>query len=85
MESCDTTSLCGKKKRDIHTTIYNVRKTMFTNQTGKFPTRSLCSYKYTMVMVEVDSNAILVKPMKSRKDAETIRAYKALLARLQGA
>ncbi len=31
-----------------------------------------------MVMVEIDSNAILVEPMKSRKDAEMIRAYNTL-------
>ena len=31
-----------------------------------------------MVKVEIDSNAILVEPMKSRKDAEMMRAYKLL-------
>ncbi len=36
-------------------------------------------------MVEIDSNAILVEPMKSRKDEEMIRAYNALLARLRQA
>ena len=36
-----------------------------------------------MVMVEIDSNAILVEPMKSRKDEEMIRAYDVLLARLR--
>jgi hypothetical protein len=38
-----------------------------------------------MVMVEVDSNAILVKPLKSRKDVELIQGYKSLLLRLQRA
>ena len=38
-----------------------------------------------MVMVEIDSNAILVEPMKSRKDAEMIRAYTALISRLKRA
>ena len=33
-------------------------------------------------MVKVDSNTILVEPMKSRKYEEMIRAYDALLARL---
>jgi hypothetical protein len=36
-----------------------------------------------MVMVEIDSNTILVEPMKSHKDEEMIRAYKALLLRLK--
>ena len=38
-----------------------------------------------MVLVEIDSNAILVEPMKSRKDEEMIRAYDALVGRLQRA
>jgi hypothetical protein len=38
-----------------------------------------------MVMVEIDSNTILVEPMKSRKDEEMIRAYNALLLRLKRA
>ena len=36
-------------------------------------------------MVEIDSNAILVEPMKSRKDAEMIRAYNSLVKRIQQA
>jgi hypothetical protein len=35
-----------------------------------------------MVLVKIDSNAILVEPMKNRKDAEMIQAYNALLLRL---
>jgi hypothetical protein len=38
-----------------------------------------------MVIVEIDSNAILVEPMKSRKDEEMIGAYDALLLRLKRA
>ena len=38
-----------------------------------------------MVLVKIDSNAILVKPMKSRKDTEMIRAYDVLIQRLQQA
>jgi hypothetical protein len=38
-----------------------------------------------MVMVEINSNAILVELMKSRKDEEMIRAYSALLLRLKRA
>ncbi len=36
-----------------------------------------------MVLVKINSNAILVEPMKSRKDAEMIQAYNALLLRLK--
>ena len=58
---------------------------MFSDQTGQFPARSQRGNKYIMVMVEIDSNAILVEPMKSRKDEEMIRAYNALLLRLKQA
>ena len=36
-----------------------------------------------MIMVEIDSSAILVKPMKNQKDAVMIRAYNALMLRLK--
>ncbi len=36
-----------------------------------------------MVMVEINSNAILIEPMKSRKDEEMIRTYNALLLQLK--
>jgi len=34
---------------------------------------------YLMVMLEIDSSAILVEPMKSKKDAEMQRAYLVLV------
>ncbi len=58
---------------------------MFSNQTGQFPMHSQQGNKYIMVMVEINSNAILVGPMKSRKDEEMIRAYNALLLKLKRA
>ena len=36
-------------------------------------------------MVDIDSSGILVEPIKSRKDAEMIRSYQALLTRLKQA
>ncbi|KAL7478803.1 hypothetical protein ACHAW6_004556 [Cyclotella cf. meneghiniana] len=38
-----------------------------------------------MVMVEIDSSAILVKPIKNCTDAELTRAYSALKLRLRWA
>ena len=85
LETSDATTLKGKKARDVGIHVYNVRETIFSDQTGKYPSRSQRGYKYIMVMVEIDSNAILVEPMKSRKDEEMIRAYDSLLARLRQA
>ena len=38
-----------------------------------------------MVMVEIDSNAILVEPLKSRKDAELTRSYRTRMMQLKQA
>jgi hypothetical protein len=69
-KTSNTTPLKGKKFRDIGIHVYNVRETIFSDQTGKFPKQSQKGYKYIMLMVKIDSNAILVEPMKSRKDEE---------------
>ncbi len=85
LETSDTLQLHGKKVRDIYTTMYDIHKTMFSDQTGQFPMCLQSGNKYIMVLVEIDSNAILVEPMKSRKDAEMIRAYNVLLLQLKRA
>ena len=85
MKEHNSNLLKGKKAQDVYTKVYNVRETIFSDQTGKFPVQSRSGNKYIMVMVEIDSNAILVEPMKIRKDEETIRAYNALMLRLSRA
>ena len=52
---------------------------LFSDQKGKFTTKSRQGNKYVMVMVEIDSSGILVDPTKIRKDAEMLRAYAALM------
>jgi hypothetical protein len=84
LETCDTSLFHGKKVCDVYTQTYMVRKTMFSNQTGQFPIQSLHGNKYIMVMVEINSNAILIEPMKNQ-DAKMIWAYNALLLRLKWA
>ena len=77
--------LKGKKIRDVYTKINDVCNTIFADQTGQFPTRSQRGNKYIMVMVEIDSNAILVEPLPSRKDPELTGAYCKLITRLKQA
>jgi hypothetical protein len=62
-----------------------VRKTIFSDQTGQFSIGSFQGNKYIMVMVEIDSNAILVMPMNNCKDTKMIRAYNELLLQLKRA
>ena len=82
-ETCDTTQLYGKNVCDVYTETYKVHKTMFSDQTSQSPRRLQQGRKYIIVMVDIDSNAILAEPMKSCKDAEMIWAYDALLQRLK--
>ena len=72
-KTCKTSQLHGKKVRDVYIETYKVHRTMFSDQMGQFPTCFQCGNKYIMVLVKINSNAILVEPMKSHKDAEMIR------------
>ena len=67
--------LKGKKVRDIYTEVYDVRETIFSDQTGQFPKRLLQGNTYVMVLVEIDSNAIMVAHMKSRQQDKMKSAY----------
>ena len=71
-------SAARKELKDIFGSTYDTRETSFSDQTSRFPKQSKHGHKYIMVLIETDSNAILVEPMKSQKDAEMIQAYDVL-------
>ncbi len=56
---------------------------MYTDRTGRFPKKSSKGHQYIMVLIEIDSNAILVKAMKNRSTGEMMRAYQVLVNRLR--
>jgi hypothetical protein len=85
LEETHSNQLRGRKVKDIFVKVYDVRETVFTDQTGQFPTKSQSGNKYIMIMVDIDSSTILVEPIKTRTDAELTRAYKLLLLRLKQA
>lgn len=62
-----------------------MKGTIYSNQTGKFSVQSKQGYNYIMAMIKIDSNAIIVEPMKNKINKEMKRAYLALLARLKQA
>jgi hypothetical protein len=67
------------KECNIFVQIYNVEGDeailkKYTDQTGRSPKKSIRGNQYVMVLVELDSNAILVKGMKDRTSGEMIRA-----------
>ena len=47
---------------------------LFTDQTGRFPTRSSRGNQYVMVAYDQDSNAIIGEPLKTRAAQELLRA-----------
>ena len=53
-----------------------------THQTGRFPVTSSRRIKYLMVLYYHDSNEIIPEPIKSRSEAELIRAYSVLHAKI---
>ena len=52
---------------------------------GQFPVQSRAGYRYIMVMVEIDSNYVLLQPMKNKSDKAMVKAYEDLMKRLQKA
>ena len=59
--------LVGKKERDVCVKIidtHDMKNTIYSDQTGKFPVRAWSRNRYIMVMVEIDSNYTLVQPIK---------------------
>ncbi len=61
------------------------KRLMYTDQTRKFQKKLSCSYQYIMVLLENDSNAILVEAMKNRLAGEMIQAYQILVEHLRSA
>ena len=63
--------------------IVELKNTIHTNQTRRFGITSQSGMQYIIVMVKVDSNAILVEPFKNRTSNELKRAYLVLLNRVK--
>ena len=56
---------------------------MYTDQTGRFPQKNIRGNQYIMVLIDMDSDAILVEATKTRKSGEIVRAYQKLVDRLK--
>ena len=57
-------------------------KLIYTDGTGRFPKASWKGMNYILVLVEIDSGAILVEAMRDRPEGEHCRAYQVLLDQL---
>ena len=81
----NTPTLQESKVYDVYTRVYELRNIIFSDQTRQFPTHSQQGNKYIMVIVKIYSNALLVEPIKSRKDAELTRAYRKIILKFKQA
>ena len=72
----------GVKHKDVHLQIFDAtEKSMYSDQTGKFPISSAQGNKYIMVAVEIDGNYIDCEPIQSRKAKALTNAYQAVFRR----
>jgi hypothetical protein len=55
------------------------KRLMYTNQMGRFPKKSSRGNQSIMVLIEIDSNTILVEAMKNQTAGKMIRAYQVLV------
>ena len=60
----------------------DLQRAIYTDQTGRFPVLSSQGNRYVMVMLDMDSNYIMVEPMKNRNSSELVRSYNSLIQRL---
>jgi len=76
-----------EKKKDIMVKTYDLHDNfvdlIYMDQTGRFPTRSSKGNQYIMVLAEIDSDSIFVKPMNNRTAGEMVKTYQCLIDRLK--
>jgi hypothetical protein len=70
-------------KRDFLITVYNLRNTIYTDQTGKFPHISSLGNQYIMILHNVDSNSSWAEAIKSNTKGKLILAQQRALARMK--
>ena len=88
LEEPDATQEVGKKERDVYSKIvdlWDMKGTIYTDQTGKFPVKARSGARYIMIMVAINSNTVLAATLKNKLDEEQRLAYLALLKRLKQA
>ena len=74
----EKTNQCYVAVQDLDSTTGKV----YTDQTGKFPCTSSSGNNYIMMLCDVDSNAMLMEPLRNRKGPTLVEAHKKLHARL---
>ena len=72
----------GVKHKDIYLCVFDAtKKTMYTNQTCRFPIMSAHGNRDIMVEVELDGNYIDAEPIKSQKAKDLTEPYQKIFQR----
>jgi hypothetical protein len=72
----------GVKHKDVYLIVFDAtKKSMFSDQTGKFPITSARGNKYIMVAVELDGNYIDGELLQSRSAKSLTKAYQTIFQR----
>ena len=72
----------GVKHKDVYLRVFDsTKKTLYTDQTGRFPITSARGNKYIMVAVELDGNYIDAEPISARTAKALTDAYQSIFQR----
>ena len=63
--------------------MYEPKGAIHTEQTGKFPHRSIRGKRYQMILHEIDGNSNRIEPMKNKTEGEMILARSCTLERMK--
>ena len=74
-----------RKYHDIYVKINQVRDTIYTDQTEKFPITSSRGHKYIMILCAIGWNVVLAEPMKNKSEGAMVETYQNLIKRLNDA
>ena len=83
-QELDASQELGKKERDVYSKVvdlWDMKGTIYTDQTGKFPVKARIGARYIMSMVAIDSNTMLTVTLKNTLDKERRLAYLTLIKR----
>jgi hypothetical protein len=72
-----------ESKKDIFICIYELKKTMYSNQMGRFPQVSSLGNKYIMVIHDVDSNSLWAEALRYNTGGKLILARARALEQMQ--
>ena len=68
-----------KKSKHLYVQCIEATGKVYSDQTGHFPVTSTRGYKYILIFYNVDSNAIIPRPLKSKEGKELLEKISEIL------